>query len=312
MVGGAGQIWKRNGWYVEPRSSRAVMSVLGSIGVFSSGQSFAWRGTSSADYDLRSALHRHLGRADESQVRRAEVDLLRRARKWGLGVTASGPVDDLQLLADLQHFGIPTRLIDFTSNPMTALWFACQTPSNQTVARSGLLLALDVAKWRVVESVPSTARTDLRQPEFYSPTTHALATALADPEPFVVRSVVPNDRLRAQEGFFVAGAQPNSRPSDRRRRGPFTSLDIEQRAGDRDELEARLLAERVRGSPGAMPYMAVVIRSDLKKKLLQYLEGTFNRSPRVLFPDYVGFRDFGSEIEPVRRRRRRVRTTRVT
>jgi hypothetical protein len=301
MVGGAGWIWKCNGWYVEPRSSRAVMSILGSIGVFSSGQKFAWRGASSADYDLRSSLHRRLGtRASEPQVRRAEVDILRQARTWGLGVTANGPVDDLQLLADLQHYGVPTRLIDFTSNPMTALWFACQTPSDQKVARSGLLLALDVAKWREVESVAAPVSNTYGG--LNDPTGYALATALTDPNPFVVRSVVPNERLRAQEGFFVAGAQPGAGPVENLRRGPFTSLDIEQRTGDRAELEAKLLAERGRGGPSAMPYMAVVIRSDLKKKLLEYLEGTFNRSARVLFPDYAGFRDFGSQIEPVRRR----------
>jgi hypothetical protein len=301
VVGGAGSIWKRDGWYVEPRSSRTVMSILGSIGVFSSGQKFAWRGTSSADYDLRSSLHRRLGaRASEAQVRSAEEDILRRARTWGLGVTPSGPVDDLQLLADLQHYGVPTRLIDFTSNPMTALWFACQTPSDQKVARSGLLLALDVSKWRVVESVAAPA--GMTYAGLSDPTGHALATALADPDPFVVRSVVPNERLRAQEGFFVAGAQPKAGLSESLRRGPFTSLDLDQPSGDPDELEAKLLAERGRGGPGAMPYMAVVIRSDLKKKLLSYLEGTFNRSARVLFPDYAGFRGFGSHIDPVRRR----------
>jgi hypothetical protein len=276
------------------------MSVLGSIGVFSSGQRFAWRGMSSADFDLRSSLHRRLGaRASEAQVRRAELDILQRARSWGLGVTANGPVDDLQLLADLQHFGVPTRLIDFTSNPMTALWYACQASSDPKVARSGLLLALDVAKWRVVDSV--AAPIGKTYGGLTDPTGNALATALADAAPFVVRSVIPNERLRAQEGFFVAGAQPKAGLKQRIRSGPFTSLDIEQRVGDRDELEARLVAERGRGGPGAMPYVAVVIRSDLKKKLLQYLEGTFNRSARVLFPDYAGFRDFGSHIEPLRR-----------
>lgn len=121
--------WKQTGWYIEPNTAREVMTALAAIGSFSSGQQFAWRGMPSNDFTLSSSLQRALDwRATEESLRAAEVDVLRRARAWGLGLQATGYVDDLQLLADLQHYGIATRLIDFTSNPTTALWFACQRP----------------------------------------------------------------------------------------------------------------------------------------------------------------------------------------
>ena len=36
-------------------------------------------------------------------------------------------LSDLELLAELQHFGAATCLIDFSRSALVALWFACQT-----------------------------------------------------------------------------------------------------------------------------------------------------------------------------------------
>ena len=36
-------------------------------------------------------------------------------------------LSDLEILAELQHFGAATCLIDFSRSALVALWFACQT-----------------------------------------------------------------------------------------------------------------------------------------------------------------------------------------
>ncbi len=303
MANDVGYRWTATGWAYRPKDAREVMSVLGAIGVHNARQSFAWRGMSSADYHLTSSLQRELGAGTtEKQMRAAEVELLSAARDWGLGIGPGGYVDDLQLLADLQHYGVATRLLDFTSNPMTALWFACQAPKPTDVAKSGVLIALNTTGMRQVSTVPRAGTWGSTRNAVGS----TLEGALRDPAPFVVRSLAPNDRLRAQEGFFVAGAVPPARrgeeivmPSGITFRfadlDPFEAIEVPWRKGDPEKLRGSLLDDRQRGRPKDVPFVAVIIKAGLKAKLLRYLENTYNRSARVLFPDYAGFLEFRSE-----------------
>ncbi len=302
MANDVGYWWTATGWVYRPKDAREVMSVLGAIGVHNSRQSFAWRGMSSADYRLTSSLQRQLGSdVTEDQMRAAEMELLDAARDWGLGIGPGGYVDDLQLLADLQHYGVATRLLDFTSNPMTALWFACQSPKPPNVAKSGVLLALNTTGMRQVSTVPRVGTWGSMRNAVGS----TLEEALRDPAPFLVRSLAPNDRLRAQEGFFVAGTVPPDRgrevvtPSGRSFRftslDPFEAINVPWSKGDPEKLRASFLDDRQRGRPKDVPFVAVIIKAGLKRKLLRYLENTYNRSSKVLFPDYAGFLEFRSE-----------------
>jgi len=87
--------------------------------------SFVWRGQSDASWGLHSSLSRTLagviGRVPtEDQMVEAEKQLMRRARiDWRLDGTPA-----LQLFAQMQHVGVPTRLLDVTFNPLIAAWFA--------------------------------------------------------------------------------------------------------------------------------------------------------------------------------------------
>src|SRR5690606_32894209 len=113
--------------------------------------------------------------------------LLSSARSWGLGVGETEYVDDMGLLADLQHYGVETRLIDFSSNPMTALWFACQEPGLSGVSRSGVLLALNVTGWHTFSTVGSRKTWD----HLGDPSGATLQHALNGRQPFLVEPVHP-------------------------------------------------------------------------------------------------------------------------
>ena len=97
-----------------------------------------FRGQSDASWSLRSSATRRLNangvENDGPDFLDEYLDyhrfLLHRARRvtpYGDKGQSSTP---LQLVAKLQHFGAATGLLDFTHNPLIALWFACDEPGH--------------------------------------------------------------------------------------------------------------------------------------------------------------------------------------
>ena len=56
--------------------------------------------------------------------------LIKPARTNGFDIDEGYQISDLRLLAKLQHFEAATGLLDFTWNPLVALWFACKDNEN--------------------------------------------------------------------------------------------------------------------------------------------------------------------------------------
>ena len=51
----------------------------------------------------------------------------------------SGCKSDFEMIAKMQHYGLPTRFVDFTTNPLVAAWFACQPQTNDKYSCDGLI-----------------------------------------------------------------------------------------------------------------------------------------------------------------------------
>ena len=97
---------------------------------------YAYRGQADSSWSLRSAATRRMigeaGDEIQSELRFPQKyisyhrnTLLEPARTQGFGIEEGRSISDLQLLAKLQHFGAATGLLDFTWDPLIALWFAC-------------------------------------------------------------------------------------------------------------------------------------------------------------------------------------------
>jgi hypothetical protein len=84
-----------------------------------------WRGQQDVAWGVHSSLYRKLeksGLPSEDRFRDAEMEVMEHAKTWGLKT-----LDPLRFLADLQHRGAPTRLLDVTLDPEVAAWFATES-----------------------------------------------------------------------------------------------------------------------------------------------------------------------------------------
>ena len=98
---------------------------------FNDGQ-YLFRGVSKHTHKMEASTYRRLPEADRnnpSKLLKINQELINRARLLGHDQKDGHRFSDLELLAELQHFGAATCLIDFTRSAQIALWFACQQSS---------------------------------------------------------------------------------------------------------------------------------------------------------------------------------------
>lgn len=100
---------------------------------------WVFRGHSKASYDLVPSLAR-LEHIEES-LETVESNLVRLFKRHAVQQLPQWPDDNYNLLAIAQHHGVPTRLLDWTNNVHTALFFAVSTNLNDDGAVIALTLS---------------------------------------------------------------------------------------------------------------------------------------------------------------------------
>jgi hypothetical protein len=112
--------------------------------------------------------------------RTIEYDLLNRFMKHAVRYITREPKNKIEWMINAQHHGVPTRLLDWSTNPLKALFFAVENPNHDKI--DGIVYAFH----------PSAQR--------------STSDGLGEEEELVLtafNSAFINDRIAAQEGCFT-------------------------------------------------------------------------------------------------------------
>jgi len=119
----------------------------------------------------------------------------------------AGITSDFDLLAKMQHLGLPTRLLDFSFNPLVALYFACQSLSESTAR---VICANDTSSVYTRNTIEKICGL-YKVPEF----THyflenmtrddsgILAYMMSNMEPLMAHPKHISERIKRQSGLFM-------------------------------------------------------------------------------------------------------------
>ena len=102
----------------------AVLAKVGELARRSAGGNYIYRGEPKAHPTVSSSLYRKYPdiEADAFDIEVVQREILEQARGY---TRFTGETDDLEILSQIQHNGGDTNLIDFTTDFLIALFFAC-------------------------------------------------------------------------------------------------------------------------------------------------------------------------------------------
>ena len=145
---------------------------------------YAWlfRGVSKKDHTLIASIAREWNQSLASLVH-LEMMMLDRFKTRAISFLDSPPSNDWEWLIWAQHHGMPTRLLDWSENPLVGLYFACEKNFKEDGAVYQLTTNLPILKYE--DSTPFGINQD-----------------------YVIRPPHISPRIAAQKACFTVSGNP--------------------------------------------------------------------------------------------------------
>lgn len=263
------------------------------------GSKFVWRGVATASHPLYSSIVRAYIKRNgsvptERQLRQLEREILEEAREWNLDWhREGGRLTGLEILAAMQHHGIPTRLLDFSFNPLFALSFATDKHDD----RDGRVFAIDISDRLVDRSLTSQP-----DPWWWDESDHAATDWTA--RSWIWRPPPFEPRIVRQAGCFLVGGVPTTTPlrnakingtwQPMRASQVRASMSVPFQLINYEQAVAAFEGKSYTGQPPKV--RAFTLRVKKKSEIRDELQRTFDLSPRTLFPDFPGMAAYGQSF----------------
>lgn len=94
-------------------------------------ETYFYRGQASVDFKLIPSIGRMVKEGEEHVLKQYEREIFEDFKRKYSIFTDVRPQNDMEYLFLAQHYGLPTRLLDWTYNPLIALYFACCSHSEK-------------------------------------------------------------------------------------------------------------------------------------------------------------------------------------
>ncbi len=165
-----------------------------------------FRGSAKYPESLRPSLYRHPTAKTNEDREKLERELIDWFKERSVPHVGNQPRNDWEALFLMQHYGFPTRLLDFSESPLAAAYFAVVDGiKNKTDA---VIWVLDPVAWneaalgrKTASMTPTINSTDLKG---HLPVTSDTSTGRVEQAyPAAMRGIHNSSRIVVQQGVFV-------------------------------------------------------------------------------------------------------------